>query len=134
MSSALLIWRHPEQTIELSVAGRRERVWTIEINGLASEHVHRLVFTCQLVVRQVWMKIQCRDVVEKTKLVDVPEGTQWSNLLRAFHDALGAVPRCCALEHQAPSSASEYIAQIAAGAARACHRDEGIPPDAAPGR
>ena len=85
MSSALLIWRHPEQTIELSVAGRRERMWTIEVNGLASEHVHRLVFTCELVVRQVWMKIQRRDIVEKTKLVDVPEGTQRSYFIRAFH-------------------------------------------------
>ena len=43
VSGALLIWRHPEQAIELRIAGRGERVWTIEINGLARSKCTDLV-------------------------------------------------------------------------------------------
>src|SRR6266481_1100779 len=68
VSSALLIWRHPEQTIELRIAGCGERVRTIEINGLAREQMHRFgVFGSQLIVRQMRMEIERRDVVEQSK-------------------------------------------------------------------
>ena len=70
VSSALLIWRHPEQTIELRIAGCGERMWTIEINRLAREQMYRfVVLGGDLVVRQVRMEIQRRDIVEQSQLV-----------------------------------------------------------------
>src|SRR5436190_15253177 len=92
VSSALLIWRHPEQAIELRVAGCGERVRTIEINGLAREQMHRFgVFGSQLIVRQMRMEIERRDVVEQSKLVNVPESRERRDLLRAF-DQRGTEP------------------------------------------
>src|SRR3977135_1721719 len=74
VSGALLIWRHPEQAIKLRVAGCGERVRTIEINGLAREQMHRFgFFGSQLIVRQVRMEIECRDVGEQSQLVTCTE-------------------------------------------------------------
>src|SRR6476620_4438075 len=65
VSSTLLIWRDPEQTIELSIARFRERMWTIEINRLPREQMYRfVVLGGDLVVRQVQMEIQRRNIIE----------------------------------------------------------------------
>ena len=57
----------------------------IKINRLAREDMHRLgIFGDQFVMRQVWVEIQRRDVVEKPQLVKVPESRKWRDLLRAF--------------------------------------------------
>src|SRR4026207_37874 len=71
--------------IELRVAGCGERMRTVGIDGLARQQMHRLgVLGGQLIMRQVWMEIECRDVFEQTELVNVPKGRKRCDLLRAF--------------------------------------------------
>src|SRR3984893_8937187 len=91
--SALLIWRHPEQAIELRVAGCGEGMRTVGINGLARQQMHRLgVPGGQLIVWQGWMGIECRDVFEQTQLVDVPKGRKRRDLLRALDERWPETP------------------------------------------
>src|SRR6266536_5507150 len=67
VAGALLIWRHPEQAVELRVTGCGEGMRTAGINGLAGQQMHRLgIFGGQLIVRQVWMEIECWDFFEQT--------------------------------------------------------------------
>ena len=87
VAGALLVRRHPEQAIELRVAGRSERVRPVEIDRLARQQMDRLgVLGGQLVVRQMRMEIERRDVLEQAQLVDVPKGGQRRDLLGAFDD------------------------------------------------
>ena len=51
----------------------------------------RLAVSGELVVRQMWMKIERRDVVEEAELVEVPERRERRDLLRAFDERLDAV-------------------------------------------
>ena len=64
-------------------------------------------FGGDLIVRQVRMEIQRRDVVEKSQLVDVPESRKWSDLLRAFDQrwtkSVGIVHRNIERLHQRAS-------------------------------
>src|SRR4029077_18281645 len=57
-----------------------------------------------LVVRQVRMKIQGREVVEKTQLINVPESRKRRYFLRAFHlrwtESVGIVHRNIERFHQ----------------------------------
>src|SRR5215813_9099462 len=70
ISGTLCIWWHPEQAVELRVAGRAERMRTVEINGLARQQMHRLsVLGSQFVMRQVRMEIERRDVFKQAQLV-----------------------------------------------------------------
>ena len=94
VAGALLIWRHPEQAIELRVAGCGEGMRTVGINGLACQQLHRLgVFGGQLIMWQVWMEIKRRDVFEKTQFVNVPKGRKRRDLLRAFDERWPETPQ-----------------------------------------
>src|SRR5580700_3742963 len=93
VAGALLIWRYPEQAIELRVAGYGEGMRTVRINGLARQQMHRLgVLGGQLIVRQVWMEIECRDVFEQTQLVNVAKGRERRDLFRTFDERWPETP------------------------------------------
>ena len=56
---------------------------TVSINRLACQHMHRLgVSDRNLIVRQIRMEIEGRDVFEQTQLVDVPESGKRRDLVR----------------------------------------------------
>ena len=94
VAGALLIRRHPQQAIELRVAGGGEGMRTVGINGLARQQMHRLgVLGGQLIVRQVWMEIECRDVFEQTQLVNVRKGRKRRDLVRAFDERWPETPQ-----------------------------------------
>src|SRR5437867_2897023 len=62
---AWVLRRHPDEGVELRVARGGEGMRAIRIDELASEHLHGPgVLGGQLVMRQVKMKIEGRDVLE----------------------------------------------------------------------
>src|SRR5207344_1729313 len=64
VAGAFLVWREPEQTVELRVARRREWMRPIEIDGLARQQLHGFsIVLRQRIVRQVRMKIESRDII-----------------------------------------------------------------------
>src|SRR5580700_6019729 len=74
ISGTLSIWRHPKKAVELRVAGCGERMRTVGVNRLTRQQVHQLgVVERDLVVRQVRMEIECRDVLKQAALVNVPK-------------------------------------------------------------
>ena len=93
VAGALFFRRHPEQGVELRVAGRGEGMRPVEIDGLTRQHMHRLcVLGRQLVVRQVRVEIERGDVLEQPELVEVTEGRERRDLLRAFDDRRAESP------------------------------------------
>src|ERR1700730_5539429 len=77
ISGSLLIRRHPKEDVELRVACRSEWMRTIEVDRLTRQQVYRLgVLGGQLIVRQVWMEIERRDVLEQPQAVEVSEGRE----------------------------------------------------------
>ena len=96
ISSALLVWWHPEQAVELRVACRAEGVRTVEINGLACKHLYRLGLRGrQFIVGKVRMEIQSRHVFEQPQAVNVPNRCERCDLLRPFDDRGTSPQRLC---------------------------------------
>ena len=66
-----------------------------------------------LEVRQVWMKIQCWDVLEEAQLVEVPERGQRRDLLRTVDErrtqSVGIVDRHIKRLHQRAGILSEAL-------------------------
>src|SRR5215475_1629348 len=69
VSGTSLLWRHPQQAVELRVACGGERVRTLHLDRLARQHVDRPALLCSdFVVRQVPMEAQGRDILEQPRL------------------------------------------------------------------
>src|SRR4029450_10493801 len=58
---------------------------TVEIYRLARQKLHRLaVLVGNFIMRQVWVKVECRDVCEETDLIKVPESRKGGDLITVF--------------------------------------------------
>ena len=132
VSDALLVWRHPEQAVELRIAGRGEGMRTVGIDRLAGQQMDRLaVFFGNCVVRQMRMEVQCRNVLEQAELVNVPKRGERRELLCAFDYRRTQAVEYCGPARRALSSANGCIVRSVADAARVHRRDVGIPSGAA---
>ena len=99
IAGSLLIRRHPEQTVELGVTGCGEGMRTVEINRLARQQVHRFaVLLSNFIVRQVWMKVERRDICEQAELIKVPKLGKPRDLIRTL-DACGTKPSLIVHRH-----------------------------------
>ena len=84
-SGALLVRRHPQQAVEFLVARLGERMRPIEVDRLPREHMDSFaVLLRQRIVRQVRMKIEGGDIRQEARLIEVPEGREGRDFVRAF--------------------------------------------------
>src|SRR5215207_8614938 len=68
VTGAIAIRRHPQQHIELGIAFLGEWMRLQHIDWLARQHVDRVAIVSHSVVRQVHVKVESRDSVEKSLL------------------------------------------------------------------
>src|SRR5688572_33116072 len=73
--------RHPQKTVHFGVACRRERMGPIGIDRLFSEHVYfGAIGLSHFIVRQMWMKIQRGNVLEKPESIQIAKGCERGNI------------------------------------------------------
>ena len=81
-----------------------ERVRTFEIDRLPREHLDGSCAPGQFIMRQMRVEVEGRDIAQEAKAVEVVEGRQRSNFVRAFHErgpkAVGVVNRNAKPLHQ----------------------------------
>ena len=65
------LWRHPEKHIELGIALLDERMRLGPIDWLSRQNMDRVVTVSHGVVRQVHMKVESGDTVEKSFPIEV---------------------------------------------------------------
>ena len=96
--------RQPEQTVKFGVARSGEWVRSIRIDRLARQHLHGLaVVVGQFVVRQVWMKVECGNIVKQPKLVQIAKAVSGA-MSRVPSTSAGRKPQRFRPGSQAPSA------------------------------
>ncbi|MCU1701125.1 MAG: ATP-dependent exoDNAse [Mycobacterium sp.] len=84
---------HPDQCVELGVAGFGERMGPAWVYPLTSEDLQFLAFRCgEFVVRQVGVEVEGGDVVEQSRGVEVAESGQRRDLCCPFDDRRSQAP------------------------------------------
>ena len=70
----LLVRRHPQEAVELPAASLGEGMRTLEVDRLPRKHLDGARASRQLIVRQMRMEVEGRDVLQEAKAVEVVEG------------------------------------------------------------
>src|SRR6185369_2251081 len=85
--------RHPQKTVEFCVACRGKWMRAIGIDRLARKHMDLgTVWLEQLVVRQVWMEIQCGDILKKSEFIQIAKSREWRNVSCSWYNRRTQAP------------------------------------------
>src|SRR5215213_12004166 len=82
VTGPIALWRHPEKHIELGIALLDEWMRLGPIDWLSRQNMDRVVTVSHGVVRQVHVKVESGDTVEKSLPIEVTCFRQWRQFLR----------------------------------------------------